>query len=136
MTPSGRLRLGKSPAESAKEREREQRRPGREAGGLGEEGEKTRFHSLGKGDRISGSAGGDQRRPEAPDSDYLYLEIIFKNIFYPRSIFFFLKLTPVMLIISLKKNRGLPPWLSFLEHRSKPGLKKFPLEKLQIILNY
>lgn len=86
VTPSGRLGLDKSPAESAKERE--QRRPGREAGGLGEEGERTRFHSLGKGDRISGLAGGDQRRPEAPDSDYLYLEIILKNIFYPRSIFF------------------------------------------------
>lgn len=56
--------------------EREQRQPGEEAGGLGEGSVWSRFHSLRKGARLSGSACGDPRRPQAPGSDFLCLEII------------------------------------------------------------
>lgn len=57
-------------------KEREQRRRGREAAGWAEAASRPGSTRSEKGDRISGSARGDPRRPKAPDSDYLCPEII------------------------------------------------------------
>lgn len=66
---------------------REQRQRSCEAGGLSEDGVWTWFHSLRKGAWISASARRDSRHPEAPGSDFLCLDIIQENIFYPKNIF-------------------------------------------------
>jgi len=51
--------------------EKEQRQRGQEAGWLGEDGVVAWFHSLRKGDRISGSARTNRRQPEVSGSDFL-----------------------------------------------------------------
>lgn len=60
---------------------------GCEAGGLGEDGVWSWFHSLRKGTRLSGPARGEEQLPETFDLGFLCFEIISGNIFYPRGNF-------------------------------------------------
>lgn len=134
VTPSGRLGLGKSPAESAREKsESGGGGAGRPAGwvktacrpGCTCSEKETGFRA-----QLAETRGGPR-----PLTWITCTWKLFRKIYFTPGVFF-LKAPPVILIICLEKNRAFPPRLSCPEHRSKPGLKKFPCEKLQIILNY